>query len=148
MPILFKHFLSFPSAYNDRNSSILPLKQITFITNVQILDNILKINGRVGNHAQTIELTKSKTLLNSEIKLFCDCESFRYEFYYTLLKHGAIPKEYTTIFENLNKSIIPKKKNVHGIISGCKHCISLCNEIQKQEHKNNLIKEFFKSESK
>ena len=143
MPITFKMFLNFPAAYNERNITIPSLKTNTFIMDTKIDNNILTIIGKVGNHNQVFELSKSKTLLNSEVKLYCSCESFKYEFYYALLKHGAIPKQYTHIFESNNNLLSPKKKNIHNIVSGCKHIISLANEINKQQHKNKIIRDFY-----
>ena len=143
MPITFKMFLNFPASYDNRNITIPSLRTSTFIMDTKVDNNILSIIGKVGNHTQIFELSKSKTLLNSEVKLYCDCESFKYEFYYVLLKHGCISKQYTHIFESNNALLSPKKKNIHNIVSGCKHIISLANEINRQQHKHKIIRDFF-----
>ena len=66
--------------------------------------------------------------LNSPVKVFCTCESFKYEFANAVFRAGSLLKSV-----NFVRSIIsrPKEKNQYNVPSGCKHIVALARQVIK-----------------
>ena len=122
-----KDFIRLPTLYRNREDKI---NQVT-ISNLMISDNgedLVTVSAVTNNKHQTQIQVNRKT---KDVKVFCDCESFNYEFARVLLKHKALLNE--EYFINLWKRAKPRKtnrrKNPYNVPSGCKHVIKLCRYI-------------------
>ena len=125
-----KNILTIHPFYKKRIKRLQQTK--TFITSVDKLsENALLFTGKSDTgHTIEIEIHRDSTdkfSINSPVKVFCDCHSFKFEFAHTLFRAGALRNKLSFI-----RSIIqrPKKKNPNLIVGVCKHVISLANQIK------------------
>ena len=83
-----------------------------------------------------IELIRSKektiNIRNCFVKVYCGCDSFKYEFSSLIENEGSLfkpvtfDKKYKSSNININSNL---KKNKYGIISPCKHLVRFSNAI-------------------
>lgn len=125
--IRFRDLLNFPSFYAKRNSSIKTTEIV--ITNFSQDDESITITGKSKKYNPIIKVLGGFNL-NSNVEVFCDCESFKFEFSNPLFRVRSLlhPEKFGT---DLNKK--PHKKNTYLIPSGCKHVISLANFFIKRK---------------
>ena len=124
-----RDILQFPSFYSKRNLSV--NKNIISITKVNKEENSIEITGSSGKYNPKIQLLGG-TDLNNIVNIFCDCESFKFEFSSSVFKNGSLlnPDKFGKF---LNTA--PRKKNAYMIPSGCKHIISLAKLFIQQKNK-------------
>jgi len=118
----------FPAKFKERENSI---KDIVFNNISTSIDEngVINIKASTSKYTQEIEVYNSKNIyLKSECKVFCSCESFKYEFANSIFKSGSLLKPISFI-----RSIIkrPKERNEFNIPSGCKHIVALTRIILK-----------------
>lgn len=120
-------FSKFPSAYKDREKSI---KDIVFnkITPTINENGTIFIRSTTNKYTQEVEIQDETIHLNSPCKIFCSCESFKYEFANAVFKSGSLFKQVEFIRSIVSR---PKEKNQFNIPSGCKHIVALCRQILK-----------------
>lgn len=120
--VLFKQILSFPSHFKSRIQSLNDLK--IFLTNIKN-NNKLIIESSCHNYNQAIEFNDNRFSPRTHVKIYCSCESFKFEFANVLATYDGL---YNSDFFIDNPS---KIKNPYGIICGCKHIIALSQYIMK-----------------
>lgn len=119
----------FPAAYRNRESSV---KFVTFneIKADKISDEIINIKSKTDKYIQEVEIYDKTIHLNSKCKIFCSCESFKFEFANSLFRQESLlhPTEFI-------RSVIsrPKKTNQFNIVSPCKHIIALLRTITRMK---------------
>lgn len=120
-------FSKFPSAYKDREKSI---KSVVFnnITPIVNENGTIFIKSSTDRYTQEVEIQDENIHLNSPCKIFCSCESFKYEFANAVFKSGSLLKSIEFIRSIVSR---PKEKNQFNIPSGCKHIVALCRQILK-----------------
>ncbi len=120
--MLYKMIASRPNIY--KNMNIINIMDI-IITNITKLNKDKRyFNITYKNYNIEILINKFPLNLNSDIYVYCDCDSFKYQFQSLLYKaNGLILKSQP--LNILNK--LPKKK----IIYVCKHIEMSLNKILK-----------------
>ena len=105
--------------------------------NQVILSNI-NINNIDENNIEITAVTNNKhttilriNLRTKETKVFCDCESFNFEFAAVLLKHKALLNEEHFIerWKHAPPRKTNRRKNPYNVPAGCKHIIKLARYI-------------------
>ena len=123
------YFSKFPAAYKDREKSI---KDVVFtnITSITTESGATLIKSSTSKYQQEVEIKDEHIHLNSQCKIFCTCESFKYEFANAVFRAGSLLKPIEFV-----RSIIkrPKEKNEYNIASGCKHIVALSRQILKMK---------------
>ena len=79
---------------------------------------------------------------HTKIQIYCSCPSFNFEFAHILNDNNCLlyPEKFKLA---INKT--PRKKNKYSILTGCKHCISSAQYIQKKiDHIQNIFYKNFK----
>ncbi|MDD4081839.1 MAG: SWIM zinc finger family protein [Sphaerochaetaceae bacterium] len=129
------YFSKFPALFKDREK-LAKLVVFKDISVDKIKDNVILITGKTDKYEQEIEILNSKITLKSECKIFCSCESFKYEFANSVFKNGSLRRPISFI-----KSIIkrPKHKNEHNTPSGCKHIVALIRQSLKVKIKETQV---------
>lgn len=121
------YFSKFPSAYKDREKLV---KDVVFnkISPATKEDDTIFIVSSTGKYTQEVMIQDENIHLNSPCKIFCSCESFKYEFANAVFRSGSLLKPIELV-----RSIIkrPKEKNEYNIPSGCKHIVALTRQIIK-----------------
>ena len=121
------YFAKWPSQYKEREKLV---KGVIFnnITPTVNENGTIFIKSSTDKYIQEVEVRDEIIHLNSECKVFCSCESFKYEFANAVFKSGSLLKPIEFI-----RSIVkrPKEKNQYNIPSGCKHIVALCRQILK-----------------
>jgi hypothetical protein len=115
-----KNIIHFPAYYKEHN---LKLDNID-VTSIKIekIEGKYEINAKSGKHDVKIEFTDEKLTTDTDIKVFCGCESFKFEFAHALyIKQSLLDAE--SFKMNLERR--GKKKNVYAIPSGCKHVVAV-----------------------
>ncbi len=125
-------FSKFPSAYKDREESI---KSVVFnnITPTINENGTIFIKSSTNKYTQEMEIKDETIHLNSPCKIFCSCESFKFEFANAVFKSGSLLKSIEFIRSIVSR---PKEKNQFNIPSGCKHIIALSRQILKLKINN------------
>jgi hypothetical protein len=120
------YFTKFPAIYKEREK-LVPTVDLKNISVSQDEDKII-VTSNTGNYEQTIEIYDKTINLKSPVKVACTCESFKYEFAYSIYKDGSLIGAL-----HFFRSIIqrPKEKNKYNIASGCKHLIALSRQCLK-----------------
>jgi hypothetical protein len=122
------YFSKFPSTYKDREESVkdVVFNKISPPTTTE--DNNIFIVSSTGKYTQEVMIQDENIHLNSQCKVFCSCESFKYEFANAIFRSGSLLKPIEFV-----RSIIkrPKEKNQYNIPSGCKHIVALSRQIIK-----------------
>jgi len=126
MSLTLGYFSKFPAKYKDREKSVGEI-QFTNI-NHNVIDNKIIIHASTDKYQQEIEIQDEVIHLNSPVKVFCSCESFKYEFANAVFRAGCLLRSI-----NFIRSIIsrPKEKNQYNIPSGCKHIVALARQAIK-----------------
>jgi len=121
------YFAKWPSQYKEREKLV---KGVIFnnITPTVNENGTIFIKSSTDKYIQEVEVRDEIIHLNSECKVFCSCESFKYEFANAVFKAGSLLKPIEFI-----RSIVkrPKEKNQFNTPSGCKHIVALCRQILK-----------------
>jgi hypothetical protein len=131
------YFSKFPAAYKDREKTV---AEISFSNlDYEITkNNTILIKSSTGKYNQEIEIVSDVVSLKSPCKVFCSCESFKYEFVNSLFKSGSLLHSMSLVRSIISR---PKQKNTHNIPSGCKHIVALTRKIIKLKHKIKISKE-------
>lgn len=122
------YFSKFPAIFKDREKTV---KDIIFVNiNTTMHDNNIVIHASTNKYQQELEIHDKTIHINSPVKIFCSCESFKFEFANSVFKTGSLLNQL-----DLLKSIVtrPKEKNQHNIPSGCKHIVALIRQILKSK---------------
>lgn len=121
------YFSKFPSKYRDREKSV---KDVVFnsIKSTITEKNTIIIKSTTNKYIQEIEVFDDKIHLNSECKVFCNCESFKFEFANPIFKSGSLLKPIEFIRSVVSR---PKERNEYNIVSGCKHIVALARAVLK-----------------
>jgi len=121
------YFSKFPAAYKEREKSV---QDVVFnkISPITKEDKTIFIVSSTGKYTQEIMIQDETIHLNSPCKVFCTCESFKYEFANAVFRSGSLLKPIEFV-----RSIIkrPKEKNEFNIASGCKHIVALARQVIK-----------------
>lgn len=121
------YFSKFPAAYKEREKSV---QDVVFnkISPITKEDKTIFIVSSTGKYTQEIMIQDETIHLNSPCKVFCTCESFKYEFANSVFRSGSLLKPIEFV-----RSIIkrPKEKNEFNIASGCKHIVALARQVIK-----------------
>jgi len=83
------YFSKFPAAYKDREKSV---KNVIF-TNIQrdvTDDGKIIIHARTDKYQQEMEIQDNTIHLKSPVKVFCSCESFKFEFSHAIFRAGSL----------------------------------------------------------
>ncbi|HOD61966.1 MAG TPA: hypothetical protein PKG96_07690 [Bacilli bacterium] len=126
MSLTLGYFSKFPAAYKDREKSIGEVRFNNIHQDI-IKDKII-IHASTDKYQQEMEIQDEIIHLNSPVKVFCTCESFKYEFANAVFRAGSLLKSI-----NFVRSIIsrPKEKNQYNVPSGCKHIVALARQVIK-----------------
>ena len=126
MSLTLGYFSKFLAAYKDREKSIGEVRFNNIHQDI-IKDKII-IHASTDKYQQEMEIQDEIIHLNSPVKVFCTCESFKYEFANAVFRAGSLLKSI-----NFVRSIIsrPKEKNQYNVPSGCKHIVALARQVIK-----------------
>ncbi len=126
MSLTLGYFSKFPAAYKDREKFIGEVRFNNIHQDI-IKDKII-IHASTDKYQQEMEIQDEIIHLNSPVKVFCTCESFKYEFANAVFRAGSLLKSV-----NFVRSIIsrPKEKNQYNVPSGCKHIVALARQVIK-----------------
>lgn len=121
------YFVKFPATYKDREKTTkdVVLKNISA---VRESDDKIVVTSDTGKYEQIIEIYDSSINLKSSVKVSCTCESFKYEFAYSVFKDGSLTGPIHFIRSIMQR---PKEKNKYNIASGCKHLVVLARQCIK-----------------
>jgi hypothetical protein len=131
------YFSKFPAIYRDREKTV---NEISF-TNIDYeitKNNTILIKSSTEKYDQEVEIVSDMISLKSPCKVYCTCESFKYEFANSLFKSGSLLKAISMVRSIVSR---PKRKNPHNVPSGCKHIVALSRKIIKLKHKITIPKE-------
>jgi len=80
---------------------------------------LIKFN--CGKYIVEFQLTGETLKIDNELKIYCSCPSFNFEFAHILNDDESLlyPKSFKKAIDNT-----PTKKNKYNLIGGCKHCIA------------------------
>ena len=129
-----KDFTKLPTLYRNREEKVNAVTISNVVVNEENGGETVTISAVTnGKHETKIQMNRK----TGETKVFCDCESFYFEFSYVLFKHKALLDE--EYFINLWKRAKPRKtnrrKNPYNIPAGCKHVIRLARYTISHLHK-------------
>lgn len=127
-----RDLLSFPPLFRDRNKTWKKLE--SKLLDFDDSNGKVILYGETNKHQQIIEIQGKKIHLNSEVKIYCDCQSFLYEFAHIINDNDSLYGK--NQFEKALK-LTPREKNRKGIISGCKHIIAFTNYIYRNSNRIN-----------
>jgi hypothetical protein len=121
------YFSKFPSMYKDREQTV---KEVVFnnITTTVTENNTILVKSSTNKYEQEIEIQDDVIHLNSPCKIYCSCESFKYEFANAVFKSGNLLKQIKFIRSMISRA---KEKNKYNIPSGCKHIVALSRQVLK-----------------
>ena len=121
-----KNNITIPSIYRDRIKSIKSLKPT--IIKIEMVGEHPLITCSCSKYNPKI-LFLGKVDPNTNIKMFCSCMSFNYEFAHILNDDESLlfPEQFKTAIKKY-----PKKKNTKNVLMSCKHCISCSMLILKR----------------
>ena len=126
--LFLRNITQFPSYLNKRNVSV---RIVAFErVNIEKGENSITFTGvtrKSGYHPQIeVQLVNGLISVQSPVKITCDCESFKFEFSFTVNRSEGLLGE---LPELPGKTMFPKQKNPHMVVSGCKHLIKLAQYI-------------------
>jgi len=130
MSLTLGYFSKFPAAYKDREKSIGEVRFNNIHQNI-IKDKII-IHANTDKYQQEMEIQDEILHLNSPVKVFCTCESFKYEFANAVFRAGSLLKATSFVRSIISR---PKEKNQYNVPSGCKHIVALARQIIKMKPK-------------
>lgn len=113
--INFGRLLSFPMKFNNLTKKISEIN-LQKLQVAQYQNNYI-ITSFANNHRVEILVLDSKIQISSNVKIFCDCDFFKFNLAFGLNKIGSLlhPEEF--------RLLPPKSKNTSLTLSGCKHII-------------------------
>ena len=117
----FGRLLSFPLTFKNLNDKIKTVN-ISDIKAIKSENNIQIISAANGHNVEII-IMDEKINIHSPVKIYCDCEFFKYNLAYSLHKNNALLHPKNFILSP------PRKKNQSLQLSGCKHVILVCQSI-------------------
>ncbi len=120
-------FTRFPAKFRDREESI----NYVVLTNINYSveeDKIVVTSQTESGYQQEIEILDNKISLRSPCKVYCDCESFKYEFSHAVFKQNSLLHPFKLLRSVISR---PKIKNPYNIPSPCKHIARLAREALK-----------------
>jgi hypothetical protein len=130
MSLTLGYFSKFPAAYKDREKSV---GEIRFNNiNQDIINDKIIIHANTDKYQQDIEIQDEVIHLNSPVKVFCSCESFKYEFANAVFRAGSLLKSLSFVRSIVSR---PKEKNQYNVPSGCKHIVALARQVIKVKPK-------------
>ena len=127
MSLTLGYFSKFPAAYKEREKLVNDVI-FTEITYNKSEDQKILVNSRTNKYFQEMEIEGETINLHANVKVFCSCESFKYEFANSIFKSGSLKRPISFIRSIISR---PKQKNEHNIPSGCKHIVALSRKIIK-----------------
>ena len=122
------YFSKFPAAYKDREKSISSVNFNNISPELDSENKKIIIKASTDKYQQELEIYDELIHLNSPVKVFCSCESFKYEFANSVFKAGSLLKPISFVRSIVSR---PKEKNQHNIPCGCKHLVALCRQVTK-----------------
>jgi len=128
MTLTLGYFSKFPALYKNREKSVDTVVFNSIKRDIKD-DEIIIINATTNKYQQEIEI-KNGLHLNSEVKVFCNCESFKYEFANAVFRAGSLIRP-LSVFRSIVSR--PKEKNQYNIPCGCKHIVALARNIIKNK---------------
>jgi hypothetical protein len=130
MSLTLGYFSKFPAAYKDREKSV---GEIRFNNiNQDIINDKIIIHANTDKYQQDIEIQDEVIHLNSPVKVFCSCESFKYEFANAVFRAESLLKSLSFVRSIISR---PKEKNQYNVPSGCKHIVALARQVIKVKPK-------------
>ena len=114
-----KDLLTPPAMYRDKlNDS---RKYRPSINNTSVDGNHFLISYNCGSYTVEFQFTGDTLKLDDDIKIYCSCPSFNFEFAHILNDDDALlyPESFKKAIDNT-----PTKKNRYNLVGGCKHCIA------------------------
>jgi hypothetical protein len=126
MSLTLGYFSKFPAAYKDREKSIGEVRFNNIHQDI-IKDKII-IHASTDKYQQEMEIQDEIIHLNSPVKVFCTCESFKYEFANAVFRAGSLLKSVKFVRSIISR---PKEKNQYNVPSGCKHIVALARQVIK-----------------
>lgn len=118
--IQLKDIISFPAYYKKRNST---LKDV-MINNIYMnkYENEYIITSTSTKYKQEISFIGNTLSKETPIKIFCNCESFKFEFAHSIFIRNSLRNS-----DNFDEDIMKrsKEKNIYNIPCGCKHIVAL-----------------------
>lgn len=124
--LTISYFSKFPAIYKNREKLV---QGVIFNKITPTIDgDTIHISSSTDKYIQEVLIKGENIHLNSPCKIFCSCESFKYEFANAVFRNGSLLKPISFI-----RSIIkrPNEKNKFNIPSGCKHIVALMRQILK-----------------
>jgi len=107
-----------PAYFNERQINV--RKIIVLPIDVVFHEFDVSILFKASDYNQEISFRK-KIHPDSNIKIFCSCPSFNFEFANILHKNNALlyPEKFTKAITRT-----PRVRNIKSVLTGCKHCIA------------------------
>jgi len=120
------YFTKWPAIYKEREKSV---KDVVFTSIVPTInEDTILITSSTNKYTQEMEIKGNNIHLNSPCKVFCSCESFKYEFSNAIFRSGSLLRTIRFIRSIISR---PKRKNEFNIASGCKHIVALARAVLK-----------------
>lgn len=124
--MILKDVLNYKGPFSHRNSKINDVKLIFLKPVISETSIIYSSKTENGKYYQFLEINDKIPNQRSKINIYCNCESFYYEFQYVV-------QELDSLFlnEKIKSSFFrkPLNKNPYMIASGCKHINRLARKI-------------------
>ena len=119
--LTFARLLSFPLTFKNLDPKINAI-DISDITAIRYNDRIV-IHSVANGHEVYIENLSDSIAAKNPVRVFCDCDFFKYNLAYPLYKTGSL------LFPERFMLKPPKHKNTSMQLSGCKHIILMARAI-------------------
>jgi len=123
--MILKDLASIPSAYRDRIEKVKQVKPTISGTSIIIQNPHIMLSS--GKYSQEI-LFLGEVDPDTNIKIYCSCPSFNYEFAHILNDNECLlhPERFRIAIRKT-----PREKNQKNVLTGCKHSIAAAQFIQK-----------------
>lgn len=119
----FGRLLSYPLKFKNLTNRISQV-QISNISIRYLEDHKLyNVSAIANGHQVFIQIYGDKISVKSPVKLYCDCDFFKYNLAYALYKQDSLLYPENFILTP------PKKKNTSLTLSGCKHIILVAQSV-------------------
>lgn len=125
----FGRLLSFPLSFKNLNEKLNKIN-ISDIKAIKLKDKI-QILTTANDHNVEINIIGDTINIKNPVKIYCDCDFFKYNLAYTLYKNNAL------LYPERFMLRPPRVKNLNMQLSGCKHIILTCQSLWT--NKNVLI---------
>lgn len=127
----------FPAFFRYREKLVDSVELLNININQVEGEGILATSNSRSGHSQYIMIRDDKIGLKSLCKIYCTCESFKYDFAYALNKIDSlyIPSfiDKMKMFRSTIKR--PRERNVYNIPSPCKHIVKLARYLIRTKTK-------------